>query len=124
MNVVDSSAWLEYFADGPSADEFAVPIEDDERLIVPTVCVYEVFRRVLQERDQGTAMDRVSDMLRGRVVDLGIETALTAARLGLEHRLPLADSIIYATARAHGATVWTMDRDFEGLEGVRYFARD
>jgi predicted nucleic acid-binding protein len=82
-----------------------------------------VFRRILKQRDERTALRRISNLLQGRVVDLDPELALTAARLGVEHGLPLADSIVYATARAHGATLWTQDSDFEGLEDVRYVAR-
>jgi predicted nucleic acid-binding protein len=123
LNVIDSSAWLEYFANGPNAEAFKGAVEDIERLVVPSVCVYEVFRRILKQRDERTALRRISNLLQGRVVDLDAELALTAARLGVEHGLPLADSIVYATARAHGATLWTQDSDFEGLEDVRYVAR-
>jgi predicted nucleic acid-binding protein len=123
LNVIDSSAWLEYFANGPNAEVFKGAVEDIEHLVVPSVCVYEVFRRILKQRDERTALRRISNLLQGRVVDLDAELALTAARLGVEHGLPLADSIVYATARAHGATLWTQDSDFEGLEDVRYVAR-
>jgi predicted nucleic acid-binding protein len=123
LNVIDSSAWLEYFANGPNAEAFKGAVEDIEHLVVPSVCVYEVFRRILKQRDERTALRRISNLLQGRVVDLDAELALTAARLGVEHGLPLADSIVYATARAHGATLWTQDSDFEGLEDVRYVAR-
>lgn len=98
-------------------------MEDIERLVVPYICIYEVFRRILKQRDERTALQRISNLLQGRVVDLDAELALTAARLGFEIGLPLADSIVYATARAHGATLWTQDSDFEGLEDVRYVAR-
>ena len=86
------------------------------------MCVYEVFRRIARQRDERTALDRVAFLLHGRVVDLTAELAILAARVGLEHRLPLADSIVYATARVHAAVLWTLDGDFEGLDGVRYLA--
>jgi predicted nucleic acid-binding protein len=120
VNVVDSSGWLEYFADGPNAGFFAPAIEREGKLVVPSLCLTEVFRRVLQQRDEGAALQAVAVMGRGRVVDLDAAIALTAGRLGVELRLPLADSVVLATARHHGAEVWTQDGDFEGLPGVRY----
>ena len=121
MNVVDSSAWLEYFADGPKAEHFASAIEDTAALVVPSITVLEVFKRISQQRDEATALQYVAVMQQGRVVDLDAALALRAAALGLRHKLPLADSIIYATAQAARAIVWTQDADFEGLDGVRYW---
>ena len=123
MNLVDSSGWLEYLADGPNAEFFAPPIEDTGRLIVPTISVLEVFKRVLQQRSENEALQAVALMRQGKVVDLDADLALSAAKLGREHGLPLADSVILATARKFGATVWTQDSDFENLEGVRYIAK-
>ncbi|HVA54402.1 MAG TPA: type II toxin-antitoxin system VapC family toxin [Gammaproteobacteria bacterium] len=124
MNVVDSSAWLEFFADGPNAKQFAKPIMDIARLIVPSITLLEVFKRVLQQWDANAALRAVAAMRQGRVVDLDVEIALSAAKLGLTHKLPLADSVILATARKHQASIWTQDADFEGLEGVRYFSKN
>jgi toxin FitB len=121
MNVVDSSAWLEYFADGPKAEHFASAIEDTAALVVPSITLLEVFKRISQQRDEATALQYVAVMQQGRVVDLDAALALRAAALGLRHKLPLADSIIYATAQAARAIVWTQDADFEGLDGVRYW---
>lgn len=123
MNVVDSSGWLEYFADGMNADFFAAPIEATAELVVPTIGLYEVFKRLLQQRGSATALRAVAYMRQGKVVDLDGDLALEAARLGVAHGLPLADSIILAAARAHGAELWTQDADFEGLDGVRYIAK-
>lgn len=120
MNVVDSSGWLEYFADGPNADFFAAPIEDTDNLVVPTISIYEVFKRVLQQRGERAALQAVSAMMQGTVVELDVRLAMNAARLSLELGLPMADSIILATARAYGATLWTEDADFKGLEDVCY----
>lgn len=120
MNVVDSSGWLEYFAGGPQADFFAVPIQDVDALVVPAVCIYEVFKQVLQQRGQGDALTAVSIMQEGQIVDLDSNLALHAASLSDAHKLPMADSMILATARRFDAEVWTMDADFEGLPGVRY----
>ena len=122
MNVVDSSGWLEYFADGPSANFFAPAIEKPAELIVPTLSLYEVFKRVLQRRDESAALNAVSLMQQATVVDLSAPLALSAATLKAQLKLPLADSVIYATARAYEATLWTQDADFEGLPHVRYRA--
>lgn len=120
MNVVDSSAWLEYFADGPNADFFAGAIEATAELLVPAVSVYEVFKRVMQQRGEGDALQAVALMQQGRVIDLTPPLALSAARLSIEHRLPMADSMIMASAKAHGAMLWTQDSDFEGIPAVQY----
>ena len=122
MNVVDSSGWLEYLADGPNAEFFAPPIEAVRELLVPTICVLEVFKRVLQQRGEDAALQAVALMRQGRLVDLTFSTALAAAKTGHELKLPLADSVILATARLFDATLWTQDADFEGLEHVRFVA--
>ncbi len=123
MNVIDSSAWLEYFADGPNADFFAKPIEKPEQLLVPSITLLEVFKRVTQQRDDSAALQCVAVMQQGEVVDLDAALALRAAALGLRFKLPLADSIVYATAQAGNAVVWTQDSDFEGLPGVQFRAK-
>ncbi len=120
MNVVDSSGWLEYFADGPNADFFAAGIENVQELVVPSISIYEVFKRVLVQRGEGGALQAAAVMQQGLVVDLDASLALRAARISVESGLPMADSVILATARAHDATLWTQDSDFEGMEGVRY----
>jgi predicted nucleic acid-binding protein len=118
-NVVDSSAWLEYLADSEQARHFEGALEDMDSLIVPVVTIDEVVKKVLGERGENEALQVAGQMQCGTVVDLTLSLALDAAR----HRLPLADSIIYATALQHGATLWTQDRDFEGLPNVRYFSK-
>jgi predicted nucleic acid-binding protein len=123
MNVVDSSAWLEYLADSPNADRFAEAIEDVEDLIVPAITVYEVFKRVAQQLGEQPATEAASAMLQAAVVPLDAGIAVAAARLSLALRLPMADSMILATARQYGATLWTQDAQFEGLPDVRYYAR-
>jgi toxin FitB len=120
MNVVDSSAWLEYFANGPNAAFFAPAIEKTSDLIVPSLTLYEVFKRVLQQRDEGQALQAVAVMEQGSVIDLDAPLALIAARTSIEHRLPLADSVVLATARTHDAVLWTQDADFKGMAGVEY----
>jgi len=124
VNVVDSSGWLEYFAGGPNADFFAPAVEAVDALVVPTVSLYEVFKRVLQQRGEGDALQAVALMQQGSVVELTAPIALDAARTSAELGLPMADSVILATARVHQATLWTQDSDFEGIEGVRYIAHE
>ena len=123
MNVVDSSGWLEYFANGSNAAFFAPAIEATRELLVPTLSLYEVFKRVLQQRDEGEALQAVALMQQGQVVDLTAAVALSAAKASIERRLPMADSIMLVTARLHGATFWTQDADFKDVEGVKYVAR-
>lgn len=119
-NVVDSSAWLAYLADEPTAAEFAAAIETTARLVVPAVCLLEVFKVVARQRDEGAALQAVALMQQGQVVVLDGALALSAARVGLAHQLPLADSIVYATARAVGGVVWTQNDDFAALPDVEY----
>jgi predicted nucleic acid-binding protein len=123
VNVVDSSAWLEYFADGPNAAFFAPAITATDSLLVPSVVIYEVFKRVLQQRGEGDALRAVALLHEGRVIDFDGPLALAAGALSASARLPMADSIILATARRHGALLWTQDADFEGLPDVRYRPR-
>ena len=120
MNVVDSSAWLEYFANGPNAAFFATAVEKIDDLVVPSLTIYEVFKRVLQQRNEGDALQAVAVMQQGGVVDLDARIALSAARISLECKLPMADSVVLATARAHGATLWTQDADLKDLPRVQY----
>ena len=120
MNVVDSSGWLEYFADALNADFFAPAIENLSELIVPSITIYEVFKRVLQQRGENDALLAVATMQQGQVTDLDSTLALSAAKASIELKLPMADSIILVTARAYEATLWTQDSDFEGIDGVEY----
>jgi len=123
MNVVDSSAWLEYFADGPNAEHFAAAIEKPDGLLVPSITLLEVFKRISQQRDESAALQCVAVMQQSTVVELDAALALHAAALGLRHKLPMADSVVYATAQAGGAVVWTQDKDFDGLSGVRFWPK-
>lgn len=121
MNIVDSSAWLEYFADGPNAEHFAGPIEDTAALVVPSITLLEVFKRIAQQRDEALALKYIAVMQQGEVIDLDPALALRAAAAGLRHKLPLADGIIYATAQSVQGLVWTQDTDFKDLDGVRFW---
>lgn len=120
MNVVDSSGWLEYFADGSNADFFAPAITDEANLVVPTICMFEVFKRLSLQRGKEAALQAIGMLYRGQLAALTDEIALQAALLSLEHKLPLADSVILATARTRQATLWTQDEHFKDLLGVEY----
>ena len=123
MNVVDSSGWLEYFNNGSNADFFAPVIENAGDVLVPTISLFEVFKRVLIEKNRDDALEAIALMKEGRVIDLDDNLALVAAELSFELKLPLADSIILATARAHEATLWTQDVHFKVIQGVRYIKK-
>ncbi len=120
FNVVDSSAWLAYLANEPSASTFAAAIEDTAKLVVPSICLTEVFKVVARQRGESDALAIAAMMQQGTVVELDATLALDAARLGIAHKLPLADSVVYATAMRVGGTVWTQDNDFIDLPNVRY----
>lgn len=120
MNVVDSSAWIEYFIGGPNASEFAEPIERVKDLVVPSLTIYEVFKRIAPVVGESRALEAVGVMTAGRVVDLSASVALEAARVSMEEKLAMADSMVLATARLEGATLWTQDAHFLGLEGVEF----
>ncbi len=120
MNLVDSSGWLEFFADGPNAKFFATPLKNVDELVVPTISIYEVFKSVLRQRDESAGLQAIALMKQGQVVDLTTNIAMMAAKLSLEHNVPMADSIILSTGRFYQATVWTQDADFKGLDGVEY----
>ncbi|HUL01181.1 MAG TPA: type II toxin-antitoxin system VapC family toxin [Nitrospirota bacterium] len=120
MNLVDSCGWLEYLADGQNAAFFAPAIENIKELIVPTLSMLEVFKRVLQQRGEDAALQTVALMQQGQVIDLDSGTAVTSAKLGHEMKLPLADAVIVVTAKIHNAVIWTQDADIKGIEGVKF----
>jgi predicted nucleic acid-binding protein len=124
MNLVDTSGWIVYFFEEENAALFAEPIEDTENLIVPVICLYEVFKKVHLVAGESMALRAVAQMKQGRVIDLSEEIALKAALLSNRHKLPMADSLIYATGQIENALIWTQDSDFEHLDGVRYVRKD
>ncbi len=123
MNLVDSSGWLEFFADGPNVSFFATPLKNADELVVPTISIYEVFKSVLRQRDESAGLQTVALMKQGQVIDLTTEISMMAAKLSLEHNIPMADSIILATGRLYQATIWTQDSDFKGLKGIKYIRK-
>ena len=123
MNIVDSSGWLAYFADEPNAKHFMAPLKDTASLVIPSVTIYEVFKVVLRERSENEALQAAAAMQKGKVVDLTAMLAIAASKLSLEHGIPMADSIILATAKAFDAVIWTEDSDFKNIAGVKYFPK-
>jgi len=123
MNVVDSSGWLEYFADGANASFFAPAIEKTAELVVPTISIFEVFKRMRQQQDDTAALQAVMAMMQGQAVELDATLALSAAKLSGDLKLPMADSMILATARAFDAELWTQDADLKDIDNVRYVAK-
>ncbi len=124
MNIIDSSAWLTYFAGEPQAKHFLELFNEPEALIVPTITIYEVFKVVLREASENEALQAIAAMKKGKVVDLTQSLALSASKLSLKHKLPMADSIILATAKSYNAVVWTLDSDFQNINGVKYFPKN
>jgi predicted nucleic acid-binding protein len=123
MNIVDSSGWLAFFADEPNAKHFLLPLKDTASLVVPSITIYEVFKVVLRESTEGDALQSVAAMQKGTVVDLTTKITIAASKLSLQNRLPMADSIILATAREFNARIWSQDSDFEDIPGVEYFPK-
>jgi len=123
MNIVDSSGWLAYFADEPNAKHFISPLKDTDSLVVPTITLYEVFKVVLRESSENEALQAAAAMQKGTVVDLTVSLAIAASKLSLEKGLPMADSIILATAKAYDAILWTQDSDLKNMPGVKYFPK-
>jgi toxin FitB len=123
MKVVDSSGWLEYFSKGPNGERFAPAIQDSQSLLVPVICLYEVYKRVALQRGEDDALQAAAWMMTGTVIEISPEIAFAAAELSIEHRLPMADSLILACARLHRAELWTQDEHFKGLDQVVYIEK-
>ena len=124
MNIVDSSGWIEYFADSKNSNNFAKPIENTKELIVPSIILFEVFKKLLTELGEDIALTAIAHMQQGKVIDLDQEIALSAARVSFENKIPMADSIIYSTAIKYNATLWTQDEHFQNLKGkINYFPK-
>lgn len=124
MNIVDSSGWLEYFSDGSNAEHFLSPLQEPSSLIVPSITIYEVFKVVLREVGENEALQAIAAMQKGTVVELTASITVNAAKLSMQHNLPMADSIIYATALSHNCVIWTQDADFENLQRVKFFPKN
>ncbi|MBK7103784.1 MAG: type II toxin-antitoxin system VapC family toxin [Ignavibacteriae bacterium] len=123
MNLVDSSGWLEYLSDSKNAKNFAEAIENTEELLVSSINIYEIYKKILKEKDENTALQIIGLMRQARVIDVNSSIAIQAAKLSYEKNIPMADSIIYTTAQINDAIVWTQDSDFKELESVKYFVK-
>jgi predicted nucleic acid-binding protein len=124
MNIVDSSGWLEYFSGGPNAEHFLTPLQEPSSLIVPTITIYGVFKVILREAGENEALQAIAAMQKGKVVDLTASCAMKAAKLSIQHKLPMADSIILATAISYNCVIWTQDSDFKNLQRVKFFPKN
>ena len=124
MNVVDTSGWLEYFEGGQNAGKFSTPIKNIKELVVPTICIYEISKVILRESDENHLLQALAAIQKGRVVDLTSSISTAAAKDSLKYKLPMADSIIFATAKYFNATVWTQDIDFKDLPNVNYIPKN
>jgi predicted nucleic acid-binding protein len=120
MNIVDSSGWLEYLAAGSNGEFFAKAIEDTKELLVPSISIYEVFKRVVQQKSENEALQVVALMQQGQVINLDPSIAISAARVSIQYQIPMADAIMLATARNQKAVLWTQDSHFEGMQNVNY----
>ncbi len=123
MNVLDSSAWLAFFADEKNAEIFRPIVLDTETLFVPTICIYEVFKVILRERDESSALFFIGVMQKARIINIDFEISLNAAKLNSSLKLPKADSMILASANKVNATLWTQDSDFKEIESVMYYPK-
>ena len=124
MNIVDSSGWLEYFSGGSNSEHFLSPLQEPSSLIVPAITIYEVFKVVLREVGENEALQAIAAMQKGTVVELTASIAMNAAKISMQTNLPMADSIIYATAISHNCIIWTQDDDFENLQRVKFFPKN
>jgi len=124
LNLVDSSGWLEYFADGKNAGHFAPVVSNTERLIVSTINIYEVYKKVISEKDEDSALQAVAMMQQAKVIEVTASIAVQASKVSHIFKLPMADSLIYVTARDHNAIAWTQDADFKDMESVQYFEKE
>lgn len=123
MILVDSSGWLAYFTDGANSDFFAKAILGTEEIVIPTIVFYEIFKKTLSDKGEESALQTIGQLHKYKIVDLDEDLSLSAARISNEHKIPMADSIIYATAKKFGATIWTQDEDFKDLPNVKYVRR-
>lgn len=123
MNVLDSSCWLEYIKGTKYAKQLASIAENMEELVVPTICLYEVSKKILQQKGEDAALEIAVFMQTAKVVAIDEDIALYAADISVSYNLPMADSLILATTWRSKATLWTMDSDFKGIDGVKYIAK-
>jgi predicted nucleic acid-binding protein len=123
MNVVDSSGWIEFFKAGANGLVFKPVIEDRHQLLVPTIALFEV-HKVLSRSLPADLVKRCLDVMRlGRVLDLTDSRAIAASQVAAKHKLAMADAAMYSMAQEFGASFWTQDANYAGLDGVHYCAK-
>jgi predicted nucleic acid-binding protein len=120
MNLVDSSGWLEFFSDSKNAETFAPAIKNTKELIVSTINLYEVYKKILIERDEKSALEAIGIMQQAKVIDINSSISIEAAKISFQLKIPMADSLIYITAKQNDAVVWTQDYDFKDLDNVKF----
>jgi predicted nucleic acid-binding protein len=123
VDLIDSCGWLEYFTDGPNVDFFSAPILAQSKIIVPTIVIYELWKKIVREQGEEIAIEITAQLKRFDIVPLDESLSISAAKISLEHKLPMADSIIYATAQKHKAVLWTQDADFKDFTDVKYIEK-
>ena len=123
MNLVDSSGWLEYFSGSSNAQIFAPAIENIEELIVSTINIYEIYKKILTERDENSALEAAGIMQQAKVIDVSLSISIQAAMLSRQFKLPMAGSLIYTTAIQNDAILWTQDSDFKNLKDVKFIKK-
>jgi len=123
MNIVDSSAWMEYFKNSKNAEHFAKVIEDFDKLLIPSIVLYEVFKKLFQTVGEQGAIDALGHMQMAKIIGVHSNAALTAAKYSMDYKLAMADALILAIAKQAKATLWTQDADFKGIDGVKYFKK-
>ena len=123
MNIADSSCWLEYLMGTEIGATVAPVIENPAELIVPTITLYEVYKKLLAEKSEEYALNVISYMQTGKVIELNSGLSLSAAQISRKHKLPMADSIIYATSLHYSAVLFSCDRHFKDIPGIQYFPK-
>lgn len=123
MIVIDSSGWLEYFIAGPNSKFFAEPIKNNPEIIIPTIVIYELWKKISREKGENKAIEVVAQLKRYEIVPLDESLSISAAKLSSQYKMAMADSIIYATAKKYNATLWTQDSDFKDFENVKYIEK-
>ncbi|MBV6421563.1 MAG: hypothetical protein DAHOPDDO_02838 [Ignavibacteriaceae bacterium] len=123
MNLVDSSAWMEYFADGKNAKHFAPMIQDLKNLVESIINVSEVYKKISQHRDENSAIQAIAVMQQAEVLEITSQIAIEGSKISIQNKIPMADSLIIASARSVGAKIWTQDYNFKGIDNVLFFKK-
>jgi predicted nucleic acid-binding protein len=123
MNIIDTSLWIEFLAGTPLDESIVNALSNSEELYVPTICLYEVKKKFLNDNDAAKAATAIDIMKKGIVISIDSEIALLASDISKQYKLPMADSIIYATAVLYDAELYTQDKHYKNLDSVHYFTK-